>query len=272
MNDTTPDIAAVKARMRDTWMAGDFGEVARFIQPHADDFVARRRIEPGMTALDVACGTGNVAVPAARAGAIVTGVDIAPNLVEQARDRARKEGLDITFEEGDAEALAFADASFDLVVSMYGAMFAPRPERVAAELLRVCRPGGTIAMANWTPDAFIGQMFRVVGKHAPPPAGIPSPALWGDEPTARERLREGIADLQANPVSVIFEYPFPVAEVVEFHFRNFGPTERAWARLGEAEREALRHDLEAHWGAHNQASDGSTRVEAQYLEVIATRA
>jgi SAM-dependent methyltransferase len=272
MSDTTLDIATVKTRMRDTWMAGDFGEVARYIQPHADDFVARRRIEPGMQVLDVACGTGNIAVPAARAGATVTGIDIASNLVEQARERAREDGLDITFEEGDAEALAFADASFDLVATMYGAMFAPRPERAAAELVRVCRPGGTIAMANWTPDAFIGQMFRVVGKHAPPPEGVPAPILWGDEATVRERLRDGIADLQTQTVSVIFEYPFPVPDVVDFHFRYFGPTERAHARLDEAGRAALRRDLEAHWDAHNQATDGTTRVEAQYLEVIATRA
>lgn len=272
MNDIAPDTATVKNRMRDTWMAGDFGEVARYIQPHADDFIAHRHIEPGMTVLDVACGTGNLAVPAARRGAIVTGIDIAPNLIEQARHRARDERLDITFEEGDAEALAFPDTSFDLVVSMYGAMFAPRPELAAAELIRVCRRGGTIAMANWTPKAFIGHMFRIVGKHAPPPEGIPSPALWGDEAMVRDRLNDGIAELHTRPVTVIFEYPFAVPEVVEFHFRYFGPTERAYARLGETEREALRRDLEEHWSAHNQALDGTTRVEAQYLEVVATRA
>lgn len=271
-DDTTPDIATVKNRMRDTWMAGDFGEVARYIQPHAGDFIARRHIEPGATVLDVACGTGNLAVPAARAGATVTGIDIAPNLVEQARRRARDESLSITFEEGDAEALPFADSSFGLVVSMYGVMFAPRPERAAAELIRVCRPGGTIAMANWTPKAFIGQMFRVVGKHAPPPEGVPSPALWGDEATVRERLNGGIAELQTKPVTVTVEYPFSVPEVVEFHFRYFGPTERAYARLGDTGREALRRDLEEHWSAHNQATDGTTRVEAQYLEVVGTRA
>lgn len=272
MNDTVPDITTVKDRMRDTWMAGDFGEIARYIQPHADDFIARRHIEPGMAVLDVACGTGNLAVPAARAGASVTGIDIAPNLVEQARHRARDEGLDITFEEGDAEALAFPDASFDLVVTMYGAMFAPRPERVAAELLRVCRPSGVIAMANWTPEAFIGQMFRVVGKHAPPPEGIPSPALWGDEATVRERLNDGIAELQTSTVTVTFDYPFSVPEVVQLHLRYFGPTERAYARLDETGREGLRRDLEDHWKAHNRGTDSTTSVEAKYLEVVATRA
>lgn len=272
MNGTMPDIQAIKDGMRKTWMAGDFGEVAKFIQHHADDFIANRHITPGLRLLDVACGTGNLAIPAARAGASVTGIDIADNLIEQARTRARAEGLDIRFEVGDAENLIHPDASFDAVVSMYGAMFAPRPERAAAEMLRVCRPGGTIAMANWMPETFIGEMFKVVGRHAPPPEGVPSPALWGDAAKVRERLREGTSELRTSPVTVLFEYPFSVPEVVEFHRLFFGPIERAWARLADDGREALRHDLEAHWGRHNEASDGSTRVKAQYLEVVAIRA
>ncbi|MCG6658021.1 class I SAM-dependent methyltransferase [Halomonas campisalis] len=272
MTGTMPDIQTIKDGMRKTWMAGDFGEVAKFIQHHADDFIANRHITPGLRLLDVACGTGNLAIPAARAGASVTGIDIADNLIEQARSRARAEGLDIRFEVGDAENLALPDASFDAVVSMYGAMFAPRPEYAAAELVRVCRPGGTIAMANWMPETFIGEMFKVVGRHAPPPEGVPSPALWGDPATVRERLREGITELRTSPVTVIFEYPFSVPEVVEFHRQFFGPIERAWARLEDDGREALRQDLEAHWSRHNEATDGSTRVEAQYLEVVATRA
>jgi ubiquinone/menaquinone biosynthesis C-methylase UbiE len=153
-----------------------------------------------MRVLDVACGTGNLAIPAAHAGAIVTGVDIATNLIEQARVRALREGVKVQFDEGDAEKLAYLDACFDLVVSMYGAMFAPRPERAAAELVRVCRPGGQIAMANWTPRGFIGQMFKVTATHVPLPPGMPGPVLWGDETIVRERLREGVAELKLTPV------------------------------------------------------------------------
>lgn len=272
MAGTTPDIQTIKDGMRKTWMAGDFGEVAKFIQHHADDFITNRHITPGLRLLDVACGTGNLSIPAARAGASVTGIDIADNLIEQARTRARTEGLDINFEVGDAENLAQPDAAFDMVVSMYGAMFAPRPAYAAAEMVRVCRPGGTIAMANWMPESFIGEMFKVVGRHAPPPEGVPSPALWGDDTTVRQRLCEGIAELCTSPVTVIFEYPFSVPEVVEFHRLFFGPIERAWARLADDGREALRRDLEAHWSRYNEATDGTTRVSAQYLEVVATRA
>lgn len=271
MTNSVPDIEAIKNRMRDTWMAGDFGEIAEFIQSHADDFIARRGITPGTRILDVACGTGNLALPSARAGGVVTGVDIADNLIEQARARADREGLDIDFQVGDAENLAQDDGVFDLVVSMYGAMFTPRPEKAAAELVRVCRPGGTIAMANWIPDSFIGRMFRVVARHAPPPEGVPSPAEWGDASVVRDRFGDRVENLSTKPVTVVFEYPFDVPKVVQFHIDFFGPIERAWNNLTEEGRQALRQDLEAHWGEYNRATDGTTRVEAQYLEVVATR-
>ena len=252
-------------------MAGDFGQVAKVIEAAAEEFIARLRLKPGARVLDVACGSGNLSIPAARAGAVVTGVDIAPNLLEQARARAASEGLTIQFDEGDAEALPYPDAAFDEVVSMYGAMFAPRPELVAAELVRVCRPGGRIAMANWTPEGFIGQMFKVTGKHVPPPAGIPSPLKWGDEESVRERLREGAADLQAARRMCRFELPFPPAEVVEFFRSYYGPTQRAFEALDAAGQAALRADLERLWAQHNRAADGATDVEGEYLEVVATR-
>lgn len=269
MTNRTPDIQGIKSRMRDTWMAGDFGEIAAYIQSHADDFIDRRSITPGTRILDVACGTGNLAIPAARAGGVVTGIDIADNLIEQARARADQENLDIDFQVGDAENLAQPDNAFDLVVSMYGVMFAPRPEKGAAELVRVSRPGGTIAMANWIPDSFIGRMFRVVARHAPPPEGIPSPAEWGDPAIVRQRFGDTVESLSAEPVTVVFEYPFNVHDVVQFHIDFFGPIERAWNNLTEEGRQALRQDLEAHWSEYNQATDGTTRVEAQYLEVVA---
>lgn len=265
------DFQALKTRLKTAWMAGDFGKVAQHIEPHAKDFMARRNVKPEMRVLDVACGTGNLAIVAAKTGASVTGVDIATNLIEQARSRAIREGVKAQFDEGDAESLAYADASFDLVVSMYGAMFAPRPERVAAELVRVCRPGGQIAMANWTPGGFVGQMFKVQASHVPPPPGMPQPVLWGDESTVRVRLREGVRDLRLTPVKVRFKYAFTVPETIEFYRKYFGPTQLAFAALPEDKRPALRRDLEDLWSKHNRASDGTTDVEAEYLEVVATR-
>src|SRR5580698_965803 len=149
------DLEQLKSRMKAAWTAGDFGQIAPFISGEAENFVARLNLKPGAQLLDVACGTGNSAIPAARAGGRVTGVDIAPNLLEQARVRAAAEQLEILFQEGDAEQLPYPDESFDFVITMFGAMFAPRPERVAGELMRVCRPGGQIAMANWTPEGFV---------------------------------------------------------------------------------------------------------------------
>jgi ubiquinone/menaquinone biosynthesis C-methylase UbiE len=262
----------LKAQLKATWMAGDYGVVAKHLQSHARDFIARRRITPGLRVLDVACGTGNLTIPAAKLGAIATGVDIAGNLIEQARVRAQGEGVPVQFDEGDAEALPYPDASFDLVVSMYGAMFAPRPARAAAELVRVCKSAGQIAMANWTPRGFVGQMFKVIAAHMPPPAGVPSPVLWGDEATVRERLRHGIAELRSAPVKVTFKYPFSVSETIEFYRSYFGPVQRAFAALSPNDQHALRRDLEDLWAKHNRADDGTTDIEAEYLEVVATRA
>lgn len=272
MANAIPDFEALKARLKATWMAGDFGEVAKSIESHAEEFMARRDIKPGMRVLDVACGTGNLAIPAAKAGAIVTGVDIATNLIEQARVRALCEGVKVQFDEGDAEDLPYPDAGFDLIVSMYGAMFAPRPERAAAELVRACRPGGQIAMANWTPGGFIGQMFKVTAAHVPPPAGVPPPVLWGEESAVRERLRDGVSELQLTKRIVSFKFPFSVAETIDFYRTYFGPTQRAFAALPEDKQPALRRDLENLWVQHNRATDGTTYVEAEYLEVVATRA
>jgi SAM-dependent methyltransferase len=269
---TSSEMDALKTKLRATWSAGDFGQIARYYPKDAENFINRLNLKPGMKVLDVACGTGNLALPAARAGAEVTGVDIAPNLVEQARENAKREGLNAKFDEGDAEALPYAVASFDAVVTMFGAMFAPRPELVAAELKRVCRPGGLIAMANWTPSGFIGQMFKTNSAYVPPPPGMASPVLWGVEETVRERLSEGISKLETKLQNVKWVFPFSPAEVVE-HFRlYYGPTQKAFGALDESKQAALRKDLEELWQKHNRATDGSTEVDAEYLEVIATRA
>lgn len=271
MSSVSPEMESLKTRLKGIWMSGDFGEVAKHIETGADEFIERLTLQPGTRVLDVACGSGNLALPAARAGAIVTGVDIAPNLLEQARARAASEGLTIQFDEGDAENLPYDDVAFDVVVSMFGAMFAPRPELVAAELVRVCRPGGRIAMANWTPQGFVGQMFKVTGKHVPPPPNMPSPLKWGDEETVRERLSDGIATLKMTRRMCPFEYPVPPAEVVESFRMYYGPTRRAFEALDSDGQAALRKDLEQLWTEHNQATDNTTYGEGEYLEVVATR-
>ena len=194
MSGTAPGFAELKKGMKAAWMAGDFGQIARHSERRGEEFVARLGLRPGMKVLDVACGTGNQSIPAARTGAKVTAVDIATNSLEQARKRADAEGLKIRFIEGDAEDLPAETAQFDVVCSMFGAMFAPRPELVASEMIRVCKPGGLIAMANWTPGGFVGQMFKINGSHLPPQPGVPAPTLWGEEAVVRQRFGPKVKD------------------------------------------------------------------------------
>lgn len=271
MEANTPEMESLKARLKATWMAGDYGLIAKSTETGAEEFINRLALEPGTSLLDVACGNGNLAVVAARSGANATGVDIAPNLLEEGRARAEAEGLTIQFDEGDAEQLPYPDASFDVVVSMFGAMFAPRPQMAAAELVRVCRPGGRIALANWTPGGFAGQVLKTIAKYAPPPPNVPPPVQWGDEGIVRERLREGVADLQMTKRMCPIKYPFRPSEVVEYFRTYFGPVNRAFASLDEGGQAALRRDLEQLWSTHNRAQDDSTHVEGEYLEVVAVR-
>lgn len=266
----SPEMETLKTKLKATWTAGDFGQIAQSYAEGAAEFIKRLNLQQGEKVLDVACGTGNLAIPAAKAGAIVTGVDIAPNLVEQARKRAAAENLNCQFDEGDAEALSYEDGSFDVVVTMFGAMFAPRPEKVAEELVRVCRSGGRISMANWTPSGFIGQMFKITSSHVPPPS-MPSPVLWGDPVTVSERLKNGVADLEMHRRIITFNFPFSPKETVEFFRVYYGPTQKAFAALeNEPDRQnALRRDLEKHWEEHNKATGGTTMIDSEYLEVIA---
>lgn len=268
---TIGEMDNIKARLKSIWTAGDYDRFSRFMEGGAREFYERLNIAPGCKLLDVACGSGQLALMAAKDGLEVTGVDIASNLVQRAQVRAQAEGLRARFEEADAEALPFDDASFDMVVSLIGAMFAPRPDHVAKELLRVCAPGGTIAMANWTPQGFVGQMFKCVAKFIAP-SGMPSPTLWGDEATVRERLGHGLADLGLVSRQYLFDYPFPPSEVVEFFREYYGPTNRAFAALDAEGQTQLRHELETLWTLHNRAAAGCTTVFAEYLEVIGIRA
>ncbi len=272
MSTIPPDFAQLKSGMKAAWMAGDFGQIATFISGEAESFVERLDPKPGAQWLDVACGTGNSAIPAAKAGAQVTGVDIAPNLLEQARKRAAAAELEIRFDEGDAEELPHADRSFDIIVSMFGAMFAPRPERVASEFLRVCKPGGLIAMANWTSQGFVAKTNQVVARMVPPPPGIPPPILWGDEATVKQRLGHGCTQLNCIRRKIQMAYPFPPNEMVGFLRRYLGPTQMTFARLDAVGQATLAAQLEALWVENNTATDGTTAVEGEYLEVRAIRA
>ncbi len=269
-----PSIDQIKAGMRNTWMAGDFGVVAKTIAGAGAEFIQRLGIAAGSRVLDIATGTGNLAVPLARAGCFVTGVDIAPNLLVQARERAAAEGLAAQFDEGDAEALPYADASFDAVVTMFGAMFAPRPEIVAAEMARVLKPGGLLAMANWNLAGFTGKMFRVGSKHAPPPPGVPPPVQWGDETIVRERLARGFKEIRTEIVPIDFDLPVSPAGAVEFFRTYFGPTKLAFSRLDEAGQRAFAEELTELWASNNVAPDPAnhTLVKNEYLQVTATRA
>jgi SAM-dependent methyltransferase len=266
------ELTALKSRLKATWMDGNYDHFSRAMESSAAQFLDRLAVPAGATFLDVACGSGQLGILAARRGASVTGIDIATNSIAVARARAAAERLSATFDEGDAEALPYPDASFDVVATIYGAMFAPRPELVASEMLRVTRPGGMVAMANWTPEGFIGQMFRAIARFIAPP-GMPSPVQWGVEEVVRRRFGAGLSRLELTRVHYRFDYPFGPAEVVEFFKRNYGPTTRAFAALDDEKAAGLRADLTELWTSHNRATDPNlTIVEAEYLEVIGIRA
>ena len=265
------ELESLKAKQKATWESGDFGQVARIIMPCAEEFMSALPLRSDMRVLDVACGSGNLAVIAARQGCTTNGVDIASNLIAQARERAASEKLSIDFIEGDAEALPYAEQSFDAAVSMFGAMFAPRPDVVASELYHVTKPGGFAAMANWTPEGFIGKMFEVFKRHLPPPPAIPSVMLWGHEPTVRERLR-AFAEVKLTRRMAVMRYPFPPAEAVDFFRRYYGPTGKAFDALSPDKQAALYNDLVELQSTHNASSTpGTTENHAEYLEVIAVR-
>jgi SAM-dependent methyltransferase len=257
------------ARARSIWSGADFLPIARSFAPGAEEFIARLALGSGESVLDVACGTGNLAIPAARAGARVTGLDIAPNLIAQARLEARTAALPIAFDVGDAEALPYGDGQFDTTVTMFGAMFAPRPERAAAELLRVTRPGGRIAMANWTPSGFVGHLLRAHAAVVPPPAGVPSPLLWGAEETVRARFGDRVTSLSCTRRTLELRFSFPPAAVTELFATCYGPTVATLRATGPDGGSRLRDELTRLFQEHNLAAGGTTAVAGEYLEVQA---
>jgi ubiquinone/menaquinone biosynthesis C-methylase UbiE len=267
---TQPDLRAVKARQQKMWASGDYSAVAAKIAVMAEDLVQAAGLRAGERVLDVATGSGNTAIAAARCGCVVTGTDYVPELLERGRARAAAEGLEVAFAEADAENLPYQDGEFDAVTSSLGVMFAPDQERAATELVRVCRPGGTIAMVNWTPTGFIGGLLRTVAKHVPPPPGVRPPTLWGTEERLRELLGDAVSDLRVTRRE--FVWRFPSAEDFTRFFRdNYGPTLKAFEALDESGRQALYDDLTALARDHDQEPGPSVAMPAEYVEVVATR-
>lgn len=267
-----PDIHAIKMKMKATWMDGDYVAFARYMEPGALSILTEWDIAPGSHFLDIGCGAGQIAIPAARAGVQVIGVDIADNLIEHARHRAAAEGLLAHFEVADAEDLPYTEASFDVVASLIGAMFAPQPAKVAAEFARVCRPGGRLAMANWTPTSMVGRMFNVIAAHVPPPPGIAPAPLWGDEDTVKERLQDGFTNIQlSRKIYPAWQYPLSVPHVVTLFVNYYGPVKRAFGALNATGQASLRESLIEVFTAHNLARDDSTTLCSEYLDVRAVR-
>lgn len=265
------DIGELKEKLHATWNAGDYGFIARGLHQSALEFLARLNIEQGERMLDVACGTGQLCIPAAKAGAEVCGIDIAENWIAQARRNATVADVEVRFDVGDAEDMPYAEASFDLVTSMIGVMFAPRPERATTEMLRVCRPGGRIALANWTAEGMVGEFFGIVARYAPPP-DMPSPLLWGDEETVTQRFGNNVSDLKLTRRKLHFDYEMPPDTLADHYLEHFGPTKKAAESLDAAGRAALRRDIQALWERNNAATDGGTAADAEILEVVAVKA
>lgn len=270
-----PTLAQIKAKMKATWEDGDYADFAKYMQNGAIEILNNWEISPGQRLLDIGCGAGQTAIPAAQHGHQVVGIDIAENLIAHATECAKYEGLDIQFDVGDAEALPYEDNSFDVVISMIGAMFAPQPDKVVSEIARVLRPGGKLYMANWTPAGLPGQMFKCVAGIMPPPPGFIPPSLWGDEKTVQQRLSANFGDLQLSRKHYPkWEYPFAVSGIVELFRTHFGPVKRAFDMLdsNNADPAPLRQQLhDIFQKSSNAHDDDSTFIKnGEFLEVIAT--
>ena len=265
-----PDLAAIKHRQRATWASGDFAVVGTTLQIVGETLAEAVDVRAGEHVLDVAAGNGNATLAAARRFAQVISTDYVPALLDKGRARARAEGLSIHFEEADVEALPFADATFDVVLSTFGAMFAPDHARTAAEMMRVLKPGGRLGMANWTPDGFIGRLFKVIGAHVPPPAGLRSPALWGSEPHVGTLFGAHAAHIRCERRHFNFRYR-SAAHWLQV-FRDFyGPTHKAFLSLDLAGAAALERDIVQLLAQMNVAGPDSLVVPAEYLEIIVTK-
>jgi SAM-dependent methyltransferase len=265
-----PDLAAIKQRQQATWASGDFAVIGTTLQIVGESLAEAADVRAGNRVLDVAAGNGNATLAAARRFADVTSTDYVPALLDKGRERARAEGLSVQFQEADAEQLPFPDASFDVVLSTFGAMFTPDHQRAASEMLRVLRPGGRIGMANWTPGGFIGRLFKVIGAHVPPPAGLKSPALWGTEPHLVELFGTQAAQIRCERRYFNFRYR-SAAHWIQVFRDLYGPTHKAFAALDAAGAQSLERDITTLLHLLNTAGSASLVVPAEYLEVVITK-
>jgi len=265
-----PDLSAVKAKQQAAWSAGDYAVVGRTLQIVGENLCEAVNLRAGERVLDVAAGNGNATLAAARHFAEVTSTDYVPALLERGRARAEAAGLQVTFREADAEALPFADSTFDVVLSTFGVMFTPDQALAAREMLRVCRPGGRIGLANWTPGSFIGELFKVLGRYLPPAAGLRSPALWGTEERLKELFSEAEASIQATPRIFNFRYRSP-AHWMEVFRTFYGPVNRAFLALDTPRQDELERDILNLLARFDRGGAGGLVVPSEYLEVVVTR-
>jgi ubiquinone/menaquinone biosynthesis C-methylase UbiE len=267
---STANLEALKSRQQAAWSSGDYAVIGTTLQIVGEKLCETLDVHSGQKVLDVAAGNGNASLAAARRWCDVVATDYVPALLERARERARAERLDMEFREADAEALPFADGSFDVVVSVFGVMFTPDQDRAAAEMTRVCKHGGKIGLANWTPDGFIGQVFKTIGKHVPPAPGARSPALWGTRARIAELFEPRVASVASAQREFVFRYRSP-AHWLEVFKRYYGPVLKTFAALDPAGQAALDRDLLALIGQFNRSTSGSMVVPSEYLEIVITR-
>jgi SAM-dependent methyltransferase len=267
---TTPDLGAMKSRQHAAWSSGDYAVVGTTLQIVGERLCEALDLRAGQTVLDVAAGNGNATLAAARRWCDVVSTDYVPALLERGRARAAAEGLTIAFQEADAEALPFADGKFDVVMSTFGVMFTPDQDRAAAELARVVRSGGKIGLANWTPEGFIGQLFKVLGKYLPPPAGARSPALWGTRARIDEMFGAKASAVVVEARDFVFRYRSP-HHFLDVFQTYYGPTLKAFAALDEASRKSLHDDIIALIDRLNRTDDGTMVVPSDYLEIVVTK-
>ncbi|HEU0201311.1 MAG TPA: class I SAM-dependent methyltransferase [Burkholderiaceae bacterium] len=265
-----PDLAAVKTRQQGAWSSGDYAVVGTTLQIVGERLCEALDLRAGQRVLDVAAGNGNAALAAARRWCDVIASDYVPHLLEKAGTRAAAEGLGIELQVADAEALPFGDGSFDAVVSTFGVMFTPNQEQTAAELRRVSRSGGKIGLANWTPEGFIGQLFKTIGKHMPPPAGVKSPALWGTHARIEELFGVAASSIEATPMQYVFRYRSP-QHFVDIFRTYYGPVLKTYAALAPEAQTALTDDLLALIARFNRAQGGTMVVPSDYLEIVIVR-
>jgi ubiquinone/menaquinone biosynthesis C-methylase UbiE len=264
------DLKALKLRQQAAWSSGDYAVIGTTLQIVGEELCEALDVRSGQKVLDVAAGNGNASLAAARRWCDVVATDYAPSLLERARERAAAERLNIEFHEADAEALPFQDGSFDVVVSTFGVMFTPDQDRAAAEMIRVCKPGGKIGLANWTPDGFIGQLFKTIGKHVPPAPGTKSPALWGTQTRIAELFEQRTTSVEFAARNFVFRYRTP-AHWLEVFKTYYGPVLKTFGALEAAAQAALQRDLMDLIDRFNRSGDGSMVVPSEYLEIVITR-